>query len=86
MLKQNPIRANALLFFILMTSSLSAHAYIGPGLGAGTIGVVLGVLLSIVLVLLAIVWYPVKRLLKKRQNGKEGAAISAKKEDNKLEN
>ncbi len=42
-----------------------AEAYIGPGMGAGTIGVVLGILASIILGLIAIVWYPLKRLFRK---------------------
>jgi len=50
--------------------SSSAHAYIGPGLGAGTIGVVMGVLATIFLTLIAIVWYPVKRLMKKLRRKK----------------
>ncbi len=49
-----------------------AFAYIGPGLGAGAIGAVLGVLGSIFLGLFAIIWYPVKRLMKKRKQGKPG--------------
>lgn len=46
----------------------SADAYIGPGLGLGTIGVVLGVVVSIVLALIAVLWYPFKRLFKKMKN------------------
>lgn len=49
-----------------------AFAYIGPGLGAGAIGAVLGVLGSIVLGLFAIIWYPFKRLMKKRRKGRPG--------------
>ena len=52
-------------FLLMLLFSASAQAYIGPGLGAGTVGVILGVLGSIVLALFAIFWYPVKRLLKK---------------------
>ncbi|MEX0627047.1 MAG: hypothetical protein WEB63_03945 [Cucumibacter sp.] len=40
-----------------------AFAYIGPGLGLGTIGVIVGLLASIVLALVALIWYPVKRLI-----------------------
>ncbi len=43
------------------------EAYIGPGLGAGTIGVILGILASIFLALLAVVYYPIKRALKNRK-------------------
>lgn len=43
----------------------SALAYIGPGVGAGAIGAVLGVIGSIFLALFAVIWYPIKRLLKR---------------------
>ena len=43
----------------------AAQAYVGPGLSAGAMAVVLGVLGSVFLVLFAIVWYPLKRLMKK---------------------
>jgi hypothetical protein len=42
-----------------------ARAYIGPGLGAGTIGLIFGVLGSICLALFAVFWYPIKNFLKK---------------------
>lgn len=40
-----------------------AFAYVGPGLGAGTLGVVLGLLGSIFLALFAFFWYPIKRMI-----------------------
>jgi hypothetical protein len=49
---------------IIFAVSTPAYAYIGPGLGAGTVGVILGVLGSILLALFAIFWYPIKRLFK----------------------
>lgn len=42
-----------------------AYAYTGPGLGLGTLGVILGVLLSAVLAVFGVAWYPLKRLLTK---------------------
>ncbi|MBT8354910.1 MAG: hypothetical protein KJO60_10330 [Desulfofustis sp.] len=48
-----------------------AHAYVGPGLGAGTIGVILGIIGSIFIAIFAIVWYPLKRLLKKNKQKKK---------------
>ena len=52
------------------TASLGfAMAYTGPGLGLATIAVVLGFIGSIFVALFAVVWYPVKRLLKKRKSG-----------------
>ena len=43
----------------------SANAYIGPGLGLGTVGILIGILGSIILALIAVLWYPFKRILKK---------------------
>ena len=51
----------------LLASTGTAHAYVGPGVGAGTVAVVLGVVGSIVLWLLALVWYPFKRMLRRRR-------------------
>lgn len=45
-----------------------ANAYVGPGLGAGTIGVILGIIGSLFIALFAIIWYPLKRLFKKKRN------------------
>ena len=45
---------------------LNVHAYLGPGLGAGTIGAIIGVIVSIFLGIFAVIYYPIKRLLKKR--------------------
>jgi hypothetical protein len=54
-----------ILLLVLFVVPLDAFAYIGPGLGIGTIGVVFGVLFSIIMAFFAIIWYPIKRLLKK---------------------
>ena len=50
----------------LMLSGGQAFAYIGPGLGLGFIGVLIGVAAAIVLTLFGIIWYPLKRLLGKK--------------------
>jgi len=49
----------------IVLAALPAEAYIGPGVGAGTIAVVLGILASIVMAFFAVLWYPVKRMIKK---------------------
>lgn len=51
----------ASLFFIF---SSPAHAYIGPGLGAGALATVLGVLLAVLMLVVGIIWYPLKRLIR----------------------
>ena len=57
------------LFFALplILAPAFAHAYIGPGLGAGAIASVLGVLGAIFLALFAVIWYPIKRMRKNRR-------------------
>ena len=55
-----------LIFAIAVSSTGTAQAYVGPGLGLGAVGAVLGVALSVILALFAIFWYPLKRLLKKK--------------------
>ena len=62
---------NLLIIGLLLFFPLVVHAYIGPGIGVGVIGVVLGILVAIVLAFFAILWYPVKRLFVKRRNQKE---------------
>ncbi len=60
---------NLLVLFLLL-SPLTAHAYVGPGMGVGTIGVILGIFLSIILAFAAIIWYPIKRLFKRKSKRK----------------
>ncbi|MEL6265915.1 MAG: hypothetical protein AAFR52_09765 [Pseudomonadota bacterium] len=61
------MRNGLFIFAMVALAATPAAAYIGPGIGAGTIAVVLGVLASIVMAFVAILWYPVKRMLKKKK-------------------
>ena len=65
------------IYLALMAALLAppAYAYIGPGVGAGTVAVVFGVIASIILAFVAIIWYPFKRLFRGR---KASATESAK--------
>ena len=58
-------RLFALLPLLLIATP--AAAYIGPGVGAGTIAVVLGVLGAIVMAFFAVLWYPIKRMMRGRK-------------------
>lgn len=51
--------------FVVATFSSESMAYIGPGAGAGLIATVLGVLAAIVLAVFGVVYYPLKRFLRK---------------------
>lgn len=55
-----------------------AYAYIGPGSSAGAIAVVFGVIASVLLAFIAVLWYPLKRLFRKlraSQTSKAGANL-----------
>ena len=56
-----------LVILLVLMAPDQADAYVGPGLGAGTIGVILGIIGSLFIALFAIIWYPLKRLLKKKK-------------------
>ena len=60
-----------LLFFFMV--AFPAHAYVGPGLGMGVIGVIFGIIGSIFIALFAVFWYPIKRIIKKIKKGKKGS-------------
>jgi len=55
---------------MMLPEILSPLAYIGPGLGAATVATILGLIGAFFLGLFAILWYPIKRMLK----GKKKAA------------
>ena len=45
-----------------------ALAYIGPGVASGALAAVIGVIGSIFLALFAVIYYPIKRMLKRRKS------------------
>ncbi len=53
------------------------QAYIGPGLGVGAVAAFVGAVLAGILALVGFVWYPVKRILRKRRQKREQAAAAA---------
>jgi len=60
-----------LVAFLLVFYPLTNHAYVGPGIGLGAIGLVLGIIGSILLALIATFWYPLKRLIKAQKQSDE---------------
>jgi hypothetical protein len=62
-----------IVLLILPISALlinNAHAYVGPGLGLGAIGAFVGLIVSVFLAIVGIIWYPLKRILRKNKNKK----------------
>ncbi|HEX7873241.1 MAG TPA: hypothetical protein VF475_10040 [Sphingobium sp.] len=49
----------------MMLSAQPAMAYVGPGSSLGAVGVVFGLIGTILLSLVSFVWYPIKRLHRK---------------------
>ena len=59
------------IFFFATNSS---YAYLGPGVGVGIIAATLGVVVAIFAALFGLIWFPLKKLIKKRkekQNNKK---------------
>ena len=54
-----------ILFFLFITTS--SYAYLGPGVGGGVLVATLGVIVAIFAAVFGLIWFPIKRLLKKRK-------------------
>jgi len=54
-----------------------AHAYVGPGAGLSAIGSVLALVGATLLLIVGFVWYPIKRLLKRRKGNRPGSGTDA---------
>lgn len=74
------IKTSLYLAILLLAGAQPAMAYVGPGLGLGAIGAILGVGLSVLLAIFAVVWYPVKRLLGLGKKTKVKPALDKKNE------
>ncbi len=57
--------------FILCLISTSSFAYIGPGVGGGVVAATIGIIVAIFAAIIGLIWFPIKRLLKKRKVEKE---------------
>ena len=66
------MRITAYLMAVLLGTVLvsPAQAYVGPGLGLGTLGAIGGFLLSILIAIVAVVWFPLKRMMGKKKTAK----------------
>jgi MFS superfamily sulfate permease-like transporter len=67
---------------VFLAAPGDAFAYIGPGVGSGAVAVVLGILAALFLALVGIIWYPMKRRLKRL--GYFGAQTMAEPAPNKF--
>ena len=63
----------ALAAAMLVTISSPALAYIGPGAGIGAIGTFFAVIGAVVLLIVGFLWYPIKRMLRKKKEPVQAA-------------
>lgn len=62
--------ASTLLLLIAFLPN-PAFAYIGPGAGLGAIAVTFALIFGLALLIVGLVWYPLKRRLKRMKKGTE---------------
>lgn len=62
----------SLLVFVVMAVAYApqAMAYIGPGLGMGAVVAVLGTVFGLLMLVVGVIWYPVKRLIRRLRSKK----------------
>ena len=60
-------RISGALLLVGITISGPAQAYIGPGAGLGAIAVAIALALGVLLLVVGLFWYPLKRVLKARK-------------------
>jgi hypothetical protein len=52
--------------FLLLGLPTPADAYIGPGAGLTAVGAFIALVAGVVVALIAFVWFPIRRMLRKR--------------------
>jgi hypothetical protein len=62
-------QATFVLLLILAISLFAdpSAAYVGPGAGLTALGAFLSVIVGIIVAILGFIWYPIKRLVRKRK-------------------
>lgn len=61
-----------LVISVFLATSATAEAYIGPGAGISVLGSLLGILGTIVVAIGAILFWPVRKMLKRRKAASAG--------------
>ena len=61
------VRAATAVALITATFAAPAHAYIGPGAGLSIAGSIVAVLGAILFGIVGFIWYPIRRLMRRRK-------------------
>lgn len=64
------------LAVMMALAATPAHAYVGPGLGVGVIAVIFGIVGSILLAIVSVLWYPIKRMIGKKPKSTVDAVVA----------
>ena len=59
------------VFLILNFLNVPAFAYLGPGIGGGILAATLGIVIAIFAGIFGLIWFPLKRILKKKKKNKQ---------------
>ena len=59
---------------LILMWPVESLAYVGPGMGAGVIATAIGFVVAICVGLFAFIYYPIKRIIKKKKKGKPQTA------------
>ena len=70
-----PRRTRIAAFLFAVSAPAPVFAYMGPGIGVGALGAALGVVASLLLVLISVIWYPLKRLARRSRNRRGPASF-----------
>jgi hypothetical protein len=52
---------------LLALTPIQAQAYIGPGMGLGAAAIVLGLFIAFILLLVGLIWLPIRRMMLQRK-------------------
>jgi ABC-type antimicrobial peptide transport system permease subunit len=66
MIKKSNLKIIFFIIFLVLIKN-NAYAYIGPGMTGGAIAATIGIIVAIFAALFGLIWFPVKRLLKKKK-------------------
>ena len=58
------------IIFIFFSFVSTAYAYLGPGIGGGILLATLGIVIAIFAAIFGVIWFPLKRFLKRRKEEK----------------
>ncbi len=59
-----------ILAVLLLLLASTAHAYIGPGAGIPVLGSLIGIIITIVIAISAILFWPIRKMLKRGKKAK----------------